>query len=173
MNSIIVGFSRPQAWFEPFSWLIRLVTGSQFSHAYIRFYDQEYDRWVIYQASGLKVNFIGQAMFDNAEFIYQEFNVPVSDATKKIAIQGAIDKCGSPYGVGQIIGYGAVLFMRIFSKKIKNPLYSGSSYVCSELVADILMEIDAQDASNIDPSTMTPKDVYDFMIAKGFKPTGG
>ena len=94
MESIIVGFSRPKAWFEPFSWLIRAVTGSQFSHAYIRFYSEEYNRWLVYQASGLKVNFIGQTMFDGAETVYEEFTVPVTALTKKIAIQGAIDKCG-------------------------------------------------------------------------------
>lgn len=170
MNEIIVGFSRPASGFEPFSWLIRAVTGSKFSHAYIRFYEEEYDRWVIFQASGLKVNFIGQAMFDSKETIFEEFVVPVSDLTKKIAVQGAIDKCGSPYGVGQIIGFGAVLFMRLFGKSIKNPFYSGSSYVCSELVADVLIEIDKEDAGNLDPSAMTPKDDYEFMLAKGFIP---
>jgi hypothetical protein len=87
-----------------------------------------------------------------------------------VAIQGAIDKCGSPYGVGQIIGFAPVLFMRIFGKRIKNPFYSGSSYVCSELVSDILIEIDKEGAGNLDPSAMTPKDVYDFMIEQGFQP---
>ena len=77
MNEIIVGFSRPKSGFEPFSWLIRAVTKSPFSHAYIRFYSEEYDRWLIFQASGAKVNFIGQTMFDGIETIYEEFNVPV------------------------------------------------------------------------------------------------
>jgi hypothetical protein len=173
MDSIIVGFSRPKAFFEPFSWIIRAITRSKFSHAYIRFYSEEYNRWLVYQASGLKVNFIGQTSFDDVELVYEEFNVPVTPLTKKTAIQGAIDKCGSPYGVGQIIGFGAVLFMRIFGKNIHNPFYSGSSYVCSELVADILIEIDKEDAGSLDPSAMTPQDVYNFMISKGFQSVAG
>lgn len=167
MDEIIIGFSRPKAFFEPFSWLIRLVLWTPYSHAYIRYYDSYHKRWIIFQASGLTVNFIGQSMFDGKEDIYAEFSVPLIDSTKKEVIQKAIDKCGSPYGVGQIIGFGWILFMRLFRKNVSNPFYSSSSYVCSELVADILVEINQ---GNLDPSTMTPKDVYRFMINKGFKP---
>lgn len=170
MNSIIVGFSRPKGGFQPFSWLIRLLTWSPYSHAYIRFYSQSYNRWLIYQASGTKVNFIGAIMFDGAELVYEEFNVPVSDLTRKTTIQRAVDVCGSPYGVKEIIGFGAVLIMRVFGKKISNPLSDSKTYVCSELVADILREIDAEDAGELDPSAMSPKDVYNFMIEKGFQP---
>ena len=170
MDSIIVGVSRPKAFFEPFSWLIRLVTWSSVSHAYIRFYEEDYDRWLIYQASGLKVNFIGKMMFDGAEIVYKEFTVPVSDLTKKVAVQNAIDRCGDPYSVLQVIGYGAVLIARLFRKKIHNPFYSGSSFVCSELVAEILREIAGEEAEDIDPSTMTPRDILEFMLSKGFLP---
>ena len=167
MNEIVVGFSRPKAWFEPFSWLIRLITWSPFSHAYIRYYDSYTQRWIVFQASGLKVNFIGQTMFDNDEDVYEEFAVMISDETKQSVVRDAIDKCGSPYGVGQVFGFLWVLFMRLFGKTVKNPFYSGSSYVCSELVGDILVELNE---GNLDPSAMTPKDVYNFMVSKGFKP---
>jgi hypothetical protein len=167
VDSIIVGFSRPRGWFEPFSWLIRLITWSPMSHAYIRFYDEKLDRWVVFQASGLKVNYIGQTMFDSVEDVVEEFAIPVSDATKQSVLQGAIDVCGSSYGTGQVFGCLWVLFMRIFKKKVNNPFFSGSSYFCSELVGDILEEIGLGD---IDPSTMAPKDVRDFLVSKGFKP---
>jgi hypothetical protein len=168
MDEIVIGFSRPKAWLEPFSWLIRLVTWSLFSHAYVKFYDDELDRWIVFQASGLKVNFIGQVMFDSIEDIYEEFVIPVSGATKKSVMQGAIDKCGSPYGIGQCLGFLWILFMRLFGKRVKNPLYSGSSYFCSEMVSDVLTEIGVGD---LDPSAMDPKDVRDFLVSKGFKST--
>ena len=168
MAEIIVGFSHPKSWLEPFSWLIRLVTWSPFSHAYIMFHDDETDRWIVFQASGLKVNFIGKPMFDSVENIYEEFIIPVSDATKKSVMQGAIDRCGSPYGTLQCVGFLWILFMRLFGKRVKNPLYSGSSYFCSEMVSDVLDEIGVGD---LDPSTMDPKDVRDFLVSKGFKPT--
>src|SRR5271166_1592644 len=101
MDEIIIGFSKPKAWFEPFSWLIRLVTWSPISHAYIKYYNSYADRWEVFQASGLKVNFIGSIMFDSVENIYAEFTIPVQSTTKQGVVQGAVDKCGSSYGLGQ------------------------------------------------------------------------
>ena len=173
MDSIVVGFSRPKAWFEPFSWLIRIAEGNPikwcpYSHAYIRYYNSYADRWEIFQASGMKVNLIGSTMFDAAENIYAEFEVPITAATKQLVVQGAVDKVGSPYGVGQIFGFGWVMFMRLFGKSVKNPFYSASSFVCSELTADILNEING---TTLDSSTMSPKDVCEYMLAKGYKTT--
>ena len=168
MTSIIVGLSRTKAFFETFSWLIRFVTWSPVSHAYIKYYDSYTSRWVIFQASGLKVNMVGQTLFDANEIIYREYVIPVSDATRLSVIQGATDKLGSPYGVGQIVGFGLVLLMRLFGKSINNPFYSGSSYFCSELVDDILDEIGVGDTN---PSTMSPTDIMNFLASKGFKTT--
>ncbi len=167
MTSIVVGFSKPKAFFEPFSWLIRLVTWCPFSHAYIRYENPYANRVEIFQASGMKVNFIGQTMFDSLENIYAEFNIPISDAAKLATVQLAIDKVGSPYGVGQVVGFGWVLLMRSFGKNVKNPFASNSSFVCSEMVAEILNEING---SNLDASVMTPKDVYRYILSKGYQP---
>lgn len=167
MNSIIIGFSKPKGWFEPFSWLIRLFTWCPFSHAYVKYENSYANRNEIYQASGLYVNFIGQTLFESKENVYAEFIIPISDATKLTTVQFAIDKVGSPYGIGQIFGFIWVLLMRLFGKSVKNPFYSTSSFVCSELVGDILNEIGGTD---LDVSNMTPKDIYDYLISKGYKP---
>ena len=147
MNNIVIGFSRPNGWFEPFSWLIRLVTWSSYSHVY----------------------FIGQPLFNSEEIIYKEFQVPISDAAKLSTVQFAIDNCGQPYAVGQVVGFGWVLLMRLFGKKVKNPFYSNSSFFCSELVGDVLNQI-IEKGDAIDPSTASPKDIYNFMISKGYQP---
>lgn len=170
MNSIIIGFSRPSSFFVPFSWLIRLVTNCPFSHAYIKYNNSYANRNEIFQASGLKANFIGQTMFDTEEDIYAEFEISISDASKLSTIQFAIDSAGSPYAVGQIFGFGWVLLARLFGKRVTNPFYSKSSFFCSEMVADILNEING---SNLDSSTMSPKDVYDYLISQGLKPITG
>ena len=166
MNSIVVGFSRPKAWLEPFSWLIRLVTKSPVSHAYIRYYDDYTGRWVIFQASGLSVNLVGQNMFNSKEYVYREYEIPISDATKLSVIQGATDKLGAPYGTAQIVGFGWVLLMRLFGRKVNNPFYSGSSYFCSELVDEILNEIGIGES---DPSTLDPAGLMNFLATKNFK----
>jgi hypothetical protein len=172
MNKIIVGFSRPKAWFSPFSWLIRLVTWSPYSHVYIKFYSATYDRWLIYQASGTKVNFIGQTLFDAEEVLCGEFSISVCEKTIQKTVQFAIDKCGSPYGALQIVGFGWVLFMNLFGKKVKNPFYSTSSYFCSEIANDMLEEIKSVN-DTMDPAVASPRDVYNFLIAKGYQLVSG
>jgi hypothetical protein len=166
MNNIIIGFSKPKAWLEPFSWLIRLFTWCPFSHVYIKYYNPYALRWSVFQASCLKVNFMGQEMFNGMEDIYAEFSIPVSDAAKLRTVQFAIDNVGDPYAVAQILGFPIVWFMDLFGKKIQNPFYSSSNYFCSEMVCDILNEING---TSLDCSTMTPKDVYKYLICKGFK----
>ncbi len=170
MDTIIVGFSKPAAFFEPFSWLIRLATWSPFSHAYIRYENSYADRNEIFQASGLVLNFIGETLFDTKEDIYAEFSIPISEATKLKTIQFAIDNVGKPYAMGQIVGFPIVWFMGLFGKKINNPFYSGGNYFCSELVCDVLNEING---TTLDSSVMTPKDAYTYLISKGYKPNSG
>lgn len=166
MNKIIIGFYKPKAFFEPFSWLIRIVTNCAFSHAYIKYYDDYSERWIIFQASGLKVNFIGQEIFDVNEEVYEEFKVPVSNNIKKKIIQHAVDVCGSSYGIEQILGFSWVMFMRLFGKKVQNPFYNVNTFFCSELAADELEEIGF---TGLDPQVTTPKDLYNWMVNNDFK----
>lgn len=170
MNNIVIGFSKPKSIWVPFAWLIRLFTWCPFSHAYIRYENTYANRNVVFQASGLKVNYMGQPMFDGEEDVYAEFNISVSDATKLGVIQFAIDNVGAPYAVGQILGFPIVWLMGMFGKKIKNPFYSGSNYFCSEMVCDILNEING---TTLDCSVMTPKDVYEYVLSKGYRPVSG
>lgn len=176
MDEIIIGFSRPKGWFEPFSWLIRMSEGTPFkwapySHAYIRFYSQEYDRWIIAQASGLKVNFIGQTLFDSLEMIGEEYKVPVTTAVKTALVQNAVDLCGLPYGMGQVIGIPWVDFVGLFGKQIKNPFASNKSFYCSEFV-EYLAENDLTDGSSLDPATCTPMKLLAFLIAQNYAKIG-
>ena len=106
-------------------------------------------------------------MFDSIENVCAEFSIPVSAATKQKIVQGAFDKIGSPYAVGQILGFGWVLLMRLFGKKVTNPLYSTSSFFCSEMADEDLNEMGL---NGLDPSAVSPKDVYLFLLSKGFKP---
>ena len=81
-----------------------LITWSPVSHAYIKFYSESYDRWLIYQASGTKVNFIGETLFDSTELIYKEFELPASGQWLRLKpYNSAIDKCGLPYSILQKI----------------------------------------------------------------------
>lgn len=163
MATIIVGFSRPRKFFAPFSWLIRLIDWTPYSHTYIKFYSQKYDCWLVYQASGLFVNFFGPSAFAREALVIEEFDLEIDDATMISVVKFAIQTAGVPYGVTEIVGIGWVKFMAFFGKKIRNPFRNGKfTFICSELVAEILVQhlgVQIQE----DVETMTPKDVYNYV----------
>jgi hypothetical protein len=123
---------------------------------------------MVFQASGLAVNFVGRTLFDTKENILAEFEIPISAATKQKTVQFAMDNVGLPYGLGQVFGFLLVLIARAFGKHIKNPFASTSSFFCSEIVSTILTEI-IQPGDNLDPGTMSPQDLYEYLIGRGFK----
>lgn len=164
---IIVGFSTPKK-FNLFSWLIKKVGKSDFSHAYISYWDKEAERWVVYQASGLKVNFESLINFRKREIRVAEFEVPVSEKTFKKIRGFAIDNVGAGYAVLKILGFPWVLLCRSLGKKVKNPFTEKGTFFCSDLDTVILEEI-VKDGDTLDPDTEMPVDLYNFMVQKGYK----
>ena len=142
-----------------------LADRSSFSHAYIEFNSEFYQRNLIYQASGLSVNFIGEDLFNSKEVTVKEFTIPISDEAKKQVVQFAIDHAGLPYNIGGVVGIGAVKFCALFGKRIKNPI-TGNGYFCSELAAQILQDFEDASFSSQDIQKMTPTDLYDYLQAK-------
>lgn len=171
MDEIIIGFSTPKSWFNPFSWLIRMAEGTPFnwapmSHAYVKYHDDVTGRWMIFQASGSKVNFVSETMFDSVEKIVDEFVIPVTAATKLKTIQYAQDVVGSPYGVMEIVGFGVVVLAGLVGVKIKNPFASKSDFFCSQLACDVIEEIDED--NSLDPASCSPMMLSAYLAFKNF-----
>lgn len=163
MQTLVIGFSRPKGGFKPFSWLIRLIENTPYSHVYIKFYAKKYDRYLVYQASGTQVNFISQERFNEEEVIVKEFILEVDEISMNKMIQFAIDNVGAPYGVKEIFGLGLVLLCRLFGKKIKNPFGDGTkSFFCSQLV-DYILSGPLNRNITFDPDLVTPKDIYKYL----------
>ena len=161
MNSIVIGFSRPKK-FSFFSRLIRLVENTKYSHVYIKFYSITYDRTLVYQASGLAVNFIEENNFNKNDLTINEFQVPLADDSIQL-IQFCIDKVGTPYAMSQIFGIGLYLLLKLFGINIKNILGANKSkLICSEL-AEIILNNFTNDKINIDPNLVIPKNIYDIL----------
>lgn len=161
MNELYIGFSKPKK-FKLFSWLIRIVENTNFSHVYIMFYSSKYERWLIYQASGSMVNFIEAKRFFNKNEIIKTFLVVCSEDSRTKAITKAIDYCSAPYGIKQIFGILCVKIARLFNKDIKNPFSDGeATWVCSEIVTSMLKELGMDVGIKLD--NVTPKDVYKFL----------
>lgn len=160
---ITVGFSTPKG-FHLIAWLIRKVEHTKFSHVYFKFWDAEAQTNVIYQASGTKVNAIGEARFDDIEIIVDEFDVACDvDQFAKLKAR-VIAKLGIPYGWKQLLGIGWVRFCAALGVRTRNPLADGGhTYICAEFV-----EEDLKDLFQIDPGLpldqVSPNDIYDALM---------
>lgn len=163
MNKIVVGFSRPKNGFQPFSWLIRLAYWSQFSHAYVRFELEKIDRNIVFQASGMNVNFISDINFNNKEFVFKEFTFPIDIGKKKELLQFAIDQLGKPYSIKGIFGMGLVRIGELLHIKIDNPFkYDQTQDFCSEMTAYIAENF-AGIVIDQPVANLAPKDLYTIL----------
>ncbi len=163
MKRITVGFSKPKAKFVPFADAIKKVIGSDFSHTYIKFKADSFNRVLIYQASGTAVNFMAEERFLDHNTVVAEFDLEVSEEVFNKTLQFAIDQVGTPYGMSQIFGILYVKALGLFGLKARNPFPNGSgNYVCSELVAQILKEIIGLQVEQ-DLDLIDPKEVFELL----------
>ena len=150
MKTIRVGFSTHAG---AFSWLIRTVTASKVSHTYLRIPVPEYNTDMIFQASGLTVNYCADKVFSLKNQVIEEYDVDISDEQYEIGEKFRVTESGKPYSIRQIGGFLTVLAARQFlDKKISNPASNGNhSYVCVEVVAVCIGLKDGE--------SMTPEDL--------------
>jgi hypothetical protein len=168
MDKLTVGFSKPKKW-KPFAWLIQKAFNISYDHVYIKIYSESYERDLIYQASGLAVNFMGSDVFDSINDTVVAFELEVSCENRKAMVQFAIDNAGKPYGLKEILGLAYVRIAELCGKTVKNPFKDGAhTYVCSELVSYMLQQYDGAVLPK-DYEDMTPKDVYDYLMLLGNK----
>lgn len=157
MAQLKLGLSKRSS-FNLVSKLITIVQGTPYSHAYVKIPMAQFDREIIFQASGFAVNFEAETLFNSQDTIVEEYEYDISDDTMTQVVQFALDQVGKPYSMLEFIGFGWILVCQIFGKKVVNPFgNSGSSYICSVLVATVLQDIG--DSVTGDISSVSPKDL--------------
>jgi hypothetical protein len=136
---IIVGFSTHRGP-NLLAGLIRRGEGTPYSHVYIRFYSKSLDRWLVYQASGLAVNFEGFTRFLEKNVLVEEYRIDVTDEEKRKIVQWCVDEAGVPYGSKWFLGMAWVRLVKLwFDCKLRNPFPSGTStFACSKLCGYVL-----------------------------------
>lgn len=165
MSTITIGFSRPKET-KLISSLIMTVERTKYSHVYIRWHSTGIDRTLIYQASGLAVNFMGLDHFLDHNTIVDEFDIEVSEESRRQIIQFAVDTVGLGYGTKQILGIGILRIGSAFGARWKNPFRDGrQTYVCSELVAHIMKSFMSEDI-DINLDDISPKDIYEILLGR-------
>lgn len=155
MRDIVVGFSKSN---KIGSRIIRAFQGSDFSHVYLKFYAKSFDRFLVYQASGLKVNFEGLGSFDSHSEVVKEFKIELSEEAYVKLMQFCIDNCGAKYSLRQLVGMSWVLVNRRLGKTVNNPLAEHDAYICSELAAAALNLVYPEKFKNLE--SVSPVDLY-------------
>lgn len=166
MQTVTIGFSKPKGKkFPIFSWIIRLVDWTPYSHVYLRWDSKYLERTLVYEASGTTVHFVEGSRFDKRIEVVHQYPIEVTDAQKKKMVQKAVDFSNAPYGIKQVAGIGIVKLARLFGKDIKNPFSDGSAtWVCSEIVNDVLKDLGMDVGVHRD--NVTPKDIQKFLEAR-------
>lgn len=159
MRQIWVGFSKPKnRAFPIYSWLIRAIEGTPFSHVYV-WHDTKYNIPIIYQASGHAVNFMSGPLFKEKNEVVHEFPFAISELAFDGYMKFALANVGRPYSFWQALGIWA---MRLFDLR-KNPFSNGrADYICSELVAVILDELMNFKLEGGYFDRATPKDIFEL-----------
>lgn len=154
---MIVGFSRPKKW-KLFSAVVKWYLKTPYSHVYMKFYSKSLDRWIVYEAVGNGVRFIGQKLFDETVDIIKEFEIDISDEKQKELLVWCVDNSGVKYGCLQLIG----IFIANILKLKRNPFKSGK--ICSELIAEAIENAEIYKFKK-DLNLVTPKEIYNLLMA--------
>jgi hypothetical protein len=156
MKKVVIGFSRPKKC-SLLSKLIMKVQGTPYSHIYVKFYSASLNRELIYQASGLQVNFVGSIFFYDHHIAVKEFELEISDEVHLEALRFAVDKAGTPYSIKQLF---SILAYMLTGKLLFRD--GREAYVCSELIGEMLAE-KIKITINKDLDIVIPKDIYNIL----------
>ncbi len=128
-----VGFSTSRN--NPISWVIRKVTGSRTSHAWLLLEVQPFGQEMVLEASEFGVRLIPLDAFQRANAIVACFS-PAH--TLDQAMPEAGRWLGAAYDFGGLFGMAVVMLGRWLRRKWRNPWHSSRSLFCSELVVKVL-----------------------------------
>ena len=139
MRKVHIDFTKSTSWKTAwFSWLIRAVEGTPYSHVRLRFKTRS-GLETVYEASGTSVKFIGPlALSEKPVKILDSFEYEITQEEFSKMIDLCVYTADLDYGYTQLFG---ILLVRLFGLK-KNPLSQGrKSQVCSEIVGRFIQEI--------------------------------
>lgn len=151
MKTLTIGFSRSKKKLAIGSWLIRWYLGEKYSHTYLRFRSDKFDRNLIYEAVGSGVRFIGQKMWQTHAEEMKSYEIEVSEIGYIKIMQLCIDNAGADYGVSQNLG----IIIADILNLARNPFPSNTN--CSEELAKILDEEGYKFDKEF--NLVTPKDI--------------
>jgi len=167
MKVITFGFSAAKSKFAVYSRLIRWAQGTEFSHVYMKIHWTAADQDLIYQASGLSVNFEPQWHFDTHARTVQEFPIEISDECYAKFTKALCAQLSKPYSIKGVLGLAIRLFAAVFKRDINNPFPDGhDSEFCSKLAVYLVQQSGAFKLT-LDPENTGPKEFFEALQAYG------
>ena len=159
MRKVIIGFSKTKKKLGIFSWIIRKIECTNYSHTYLKFTNSR-GKGLVYQASHTMVNFMGEKIFLEQSEPIKEYEIELTDEQYAEMIDFCIDRAGIPYAAMENLGIGIARLLEIVGIKIHNIFgIKRSAYKCSEIVAEFLENILKVDIPE-DLDMVSPKQVH-------------
>ena len=165
-----IGFSTPN-YFNPVSWLVRKITKSQCSHAWVKYHDEIYELDMVMEAHELGFRLISFERFEKENKVVKL--VPV-DVDISPGLQLLAKQLGNSYDYGGLVGMGVVLVLEWFRRKLKwtwikitNPLHEPGHLICS---AAIVLMLETSRSKLVEgtlvPDLISPQDLLDLLTEK-------
>ena len=165
VSSVIIGFSTPRG-FNLISWLIRKVTGSRTSHAWLLVYDPVFKLRMVMEAHSTGMRLVPLTVFEKT-------NVVVAQAHPRVdfsrALQNAGRWLGEKYDFTGLLGMAWVLLGRWIRRKWRNPFNDSRALFCSEAVVQTLRSAEYPHIGELQADSTSPEDLLDFLQDSPFE----
>ena len=157
-----IGFSTTDALL---SRLIRRLTRSKVSHAWLVYRDVDFDREMVMEAVGAGFRIVPLDKFAQHNRIVEIVTPrhPIDEGLK-----AAVDWLGEGYDARGLVGMGLLLLVRALrrrTRRVRNLFASRRALFCSEAVARAC-RASAYPGFDRDPETTSPQDLYAFFEAE-------
>ena len=158
--NMIFGFSRRKS-FNPLSWLIMLIEGTGYSHAYVKIWSESLHRWLIYQATSKGgLHFCSLEKFLEKNIAVEEYSVKETEQERIRILVKCVDYAADDYSIMQLLGMAFVRLMNWLGRKVKNPWIHG--WVCSEVQYEFLCDLGVEITE--DRNIVSPKYLRDILL---------
>ncbi len=161
---VFVGFSTPRRW-NPLSWIIRVLTRSRASHAWLLVEDPLFRLRLVLEAHSTGFRLVTLARFarDNRVVALVQPAHPIDRGLPEAGTW-----LGESFDTIGLVGMAWVVLRRLFHLSPgKNPFRSARALFCSESVVRTLKAAGYPGAEALGDEDETPEDVLDFLQRTG------
>lgn len=155
VDKIMVGFSTANHWYSA---TIRDFTDSKVSHTFLVFPWRGRNMVAEEGDVGWSIRTLDSLLETDTLVALLPPKVPLDKG-----FDSSLSDLGQRYGWLVLVGMFFVMVARKIGKKIRNPLRSTHSMICSERVAIVMQDSGDIGALNFDASATTPEDLLEYL----------